>query len=88
MRGRETDKDNAWRYPNHYFFLLSFFWQEATFKTIVGKNGKCYHYIVVITTILLIFFKFPLPFSLVAHVNESWFAAGLHLVSQSYSASE
>ena len=88
MRGRETDKDNAWRYPNHYFFLLSFFWQEATFKTIGGKNGKCYHYIVVITTILLIFFKFLLPFSLVAHVNESWFAAGLHLVGQSYSASE
>ena len=70
------------------FFLLSFFWQEATFTTIVGKNEKCYHHIVVITTILLIFFKFPLPFSLVAHVNESWFAAGLHLVGQSYSASE
>ena len=31
---------------------------------------------------------FPSPFSLVAHVNESWFAAGLHLVGQSYSASE
>ena len=31
---------------------------------------------------------FPSPFSLVAYVNESWFAAGLHLVSQSYSASE
>ena len=39
------------------FFLLSFFWQEATFKTIVGKNGKCYHYIVVITTN---FFQVPL----------------------------
>ena len=69
------------------FFLLSFFFlQEATFKTMVGKNETCYHYIVVITTILLIFF--PLPFGLVAHVNESWFAAGLHLVGQSYSASE
>lgn len=31
---------------------------------------------------------FPSPFSFVAHVNESWFAAGLHLVRQSYSASE
>lgn len=70
------------------FFRLSFFWQAAAFKTIVGKNEIYYHYIVVITTILLIFFKFPLPFSLVAYVNESWFAAGLHLVSQSYSASE
>ena len=37
------------------FFRLSFFWQAATFRTIVGKNEIYYHYIVVITTILLFF---------------------------------
>ena len=42
------------------FFRLSFFWQAATFRTIVGKNEIYYHYIVVITTILLFFSPYRL----------------------------